>query len=246
MSTPVKEVEALSVESLTKGAMFSVTTGTGNTRGSKYLFVVTNPERSNIAVFTKSACIPDRYGLCRLMGSKSDSGLVSGAIAVGSVMYMRDNGDVSGGIIQTRPITGIWMLRSEAWREAWYADFVIRKAEKCFAATVDGIIKKEFPDDRYSRISEMIRLFGNPGGKSAALSALLRAMNTNTAGNKLGVALETMQEYWHRFWEPEYPDIAGDPITALNESRWSAFDIDRDIKAKELLSGHVLVQAETA
>jgi hypothetical protein len=117
--------------------------------------------------------------------------------------------------------------------------------DESFVATVDGIIKKEFPDDRYSRISEMIGLFGNPGGKSAALSALLRAMNTNTAGNKLGVALETMQEYWHRFWESEHPDIAGDPVTALNESRWRMFDTDRDIKAKELLSGPVVVRAET-
>lgn len=223
MSTSlVEKVETLNVELLKKNAMFSVTTGIGNTKGPKYLFVVTNPERGNVAVFTKDSSIPDRYALCKL---------VSCAIDVKSVMCMRDNGDIFGGIIQAGPVTGIWMLCFEAR----YADFVVHKAEKCFAATVEGIIKKEFPDDRYSRISEIIGRFGNPAGKSAALSALLRAMNTNTAGNKLGVALETMQEYWYRFWEAEYPDTAGDPITELNESRWSMFDTDRDIKAKELL-----------
>lgn len=235
-------LKSLKVNKLPAGTMFSVTTGNGNTRGSKYLFVATSPGRHDAAVFSKSVSIPVRYTLCRIMGSLTEDNLVPGAVSVGSSMYIRDHADVSGDVIQTRPVTGIWMIPLQV-----HSEMIVCKAERSFAAAIEGVIRKEFSDDRQSCIREMVNNFRNAAGKSAALGALVRGNNSIIAsGNKLGAAMEVMQQYWGRYWEAEFPEVAGDPITDLNESRWKDFDQDRDIKAKELVSGqHVFTEVET-
>jgi len=239
----VKGVDSLRVDTLSKGTMFSVTTGAGNTKGSKYLFAMTDSGRHSAAIFTRSSTVPTRYALCRIMGSTSEEGVSPGVIAVGSNMHIRDHGDISDGIvgiIQTRPVTGIWMFDTQP-----HADSIVRRAEKCFAAAIEAVIVKEFSNDRHDSIRDMVSKFGNAAGKSAALGALVRGNNSVIgSGNKLGAAMEVLLQYWHRFWEVEFPEIAGDPITDLNESRWNMFDSDRDIKAGELLSGHELAETE--
>lgn len=223
-------LKSLNVNELPAGAMFVVTTGTGIARGSKYVFVATNPGRHDAAVLSKSSAIPTRYTLGRILGSVVDGKLTLGIISVGERIFMRDHADISGSVIQTRPVSGIWMVdKAEV-----HAKAIVQKAEEYFAAAIDGIIRKEFPNDRYSCIAEMIARFGNPAGKSAALGALLRATISNLADNKLGAAMETLQLYWHRFWAAEFPEAAGDPDAPLNEGRWTMFDEDRDRIAKEL------------
>ncbi len=214
-ATLVDGVQSLKIEALSRGSLFSVTTGTGNARSSKFIFAAISPEKYGVAVLTRSSCIPRHYALCKLFGSVSQKGLEPGVISVGSAMYLHDNADISASIIKTRPVTGIWMLPSQS-----HGEVVIRKAEECFANAIEEIIKKEFPDYRQDAIREIIGRFGNSAGKSAALGALKRASAEN---GKLGNAIEVMEQYWHRFWAIEFSEIAGDPSTQLNGSRWKGF-----------------------
>ncbi|HUX36234.1 MAG TPA: hypothetical protein VMV71_04415 [Candidatus Paceibacterota bacterium] len=125
----------------------------------------------------------------------------------------------------------IWVLPERDYGE----DDIVAASGENFDAVAEKIIKKEFSTDRQPLIHELVGNFGNPAGKSAALAELLAANTSNHSGNKLGVALEVLQKYWHRFWSIEFPEIAGNPETAMNRSRWKMFNEDRDRAYRELI-----------
>lgn len=204
------ETKKVMVGSQKQNDMFEVLT-----RGSKYMMVVTNPEMRNVALMTNSNSVPGGLALCRLMGTISGGTFAVGCIAVGSYMSIRDNADISGNCIITRTVTDIRQVAASPLRAA----HIIAKAERSFTEAVEKVIAKEFVEDNHESVRKIIGYFGNPAGKSAALGALVRA----NSHDKLLEAMELLEKYWARFWEIEYPEVAGDPGNFANESRWHGF-----------------------
>jgi len=190
------------------------------TKGSKYLIVVTDPARRNIALLTDSESVPSGLALCRLMGTVVGGTLATGCIAIGSRMSIQDNADITGSCIISQTVTDIRPTGSPL-----QAAHIIAKARRSFTEEVEKIIAKEFAADNRETVRKMINHFGNAAGKSMALGVLARA---NKHG-KLREAMELLEKYWARFWEIEFTEVAGDPGTPANEARWQMFYVDAGV-----------------
>ncbi len=210
----IKQVEAndgFAIKDQKRGDMFKATTHSG----SVYIFVVTDPEKHEVAVASPENRNPKMREpqLCVIDGATNGGSMVKvGWIGIGSYLRMYP---MTGGLYTITPIQLITLRqdpelarsiteKAETKRPKKWTGDDKKKAE----AGLKDFIRKKFPGDEVERVEDLLNFFCW-NGRMMMLTLLVKAHEAGKLETAFGVIGKQIQEHWGY----RAPEIRGEFMT---------------------------------